>query len=137
MLSSSGPTIWELLMKALTVKQPWAWAILHAGKDIENREWRTHYRGPLAVHAGARLHRDAALPRRSPMLGPRDLVFSAILGVVDLVDVVESNRSKWFHGTFGWVLKNPRPLARPILCKGRLGLWSLSASQLRAIERQL
>ena len=28
-------------MKALSIRQPWAWAILHAGKDIENRDWRT------------------------------------------------------------------------------------------------
>jgi hypothetical protein len=38
-------------MRALTVKQPWAWAILHAGKDIENRGWRTHYKGPLVIHS--------------------------------------------------------------------------------------
>lgn len=25
-------------MKALSLRQPWAWAILHAGKDVENRE---------------------------------------------------------------------------------------------------
>jgi hypothetical protein len=24
-------------MRALTVRQPWAWAIVHGGKDIENR----------------------------------------------------------------------------------------------------
>jgi len=29
-------------MKAITIKQPWAWAIVFAGKDIENRSWRTH-----------------------------------------------------------------------------------------------
>ncbi len=27
-------------MKALSIRQPWAWAILHAGKDVENRSWR-------------------------------------------------------------------------------------------------
>ena len=25
--------------RALTLKQPWAWAISHAGKDVENRTW--------------------------------------------------------------------------------------------------
>lgn len=25
--------------RALTVKQPWAWAICHAGKNVENRTW--------------------------------------------------------------------------------------------------
>lgn len=40
-------------MKALTVQQPWAWAIVHGGKDIENRTQAWSYRGPLAIHAGA------------------------------------------------------------------------------------
>jgi hypothetical protein len=40
-------------MKALTVQQPWAWAIFH-GKTIENRTQQWSYRGPLAIHAGAR-----------------------------------------------------------------------------------
>lgn len=39
-------------MKALSIRQPWAWAILHAGKRIENRDWKAcHYRGPLLLHA--------------------------------------------------------------------------------------
>lgn len=41
-------------MKALTVQQPWAWAIIHGGKDIENRTQAWSYRGPLAIHAGNR-----------------------------------------------------------------------------------
>jgi hypothetical protein len=40
-------------VKALTLRQPWAWAVLH-GKTVENRTWRMSYRGPLAIHAGAR-----------------------------------------------------------------------------------
>jgi hypothetical protein len=37
---------------ALSIRQPWAWAILHAGKRIENREWRScKYRGPILIHA--------------------------------------------------------------------------------------
>jgi len=37
-------------MIALSVRQPWAWLLLN-GKDIENRDWYTKYRGPLAIHA--------------------------------------------------------------------------------------
>ena len=40
-------------MRALTVQQPWAWAIFH-GKAIENRTQQWAYRGPLAIHAGVR-----------------------------------------------------------------------------------
>lgn len=41
-------------MRALTVQQPWAWAIVHGGKNIENRTQMWKYRGPLAIHAGQR-----------------------------------------------------------------------------------
>jgi hypothetical protein len=40
-------------MRALTVQQPWAWAIVHGGKDVENRTQAWGYRGPLAIHAGS------------------------------------------------------------------------------------
>ena len=39
-------------MYALSIHQPWAWAILNVGKNVENRRWRTRYRGPLLIHAG-------------------------------------------------------------------------------------
>ena len=38
-------------MRALTIKQPWVHAILHEGKDIENRSWQRDFRGSLALHA--------------------------------------------------------------------------------------
>lgn len=39
-------------MKAISIRQPWAWAILNAGKRVENRDWRgCSYRGPVLLHA--------------------------------------------------------------------------------------
>jgi hypothetical protein len=38
-------------LKALTIRPPWAWAAIYAGQDLENRRWRTAYRGLLLVHA--------------------------------------------------------------------------------------
>lgn len=42
-------------MKAISIRQPWCWAILHAGKRVENRDWRNGcaYRGPVLLHASA------------------------------------------------------------------------------------
>ncbi|MBK8256457.1 MAG: ASCH domain-containing protein [Polyangiaceae bacterium] len=124
-------------MKVLTIRQPWAWAIIWAGKDIENRTWNTHYRGPLAIHAGLRIDKDVELPRRVRAPDPDELECGAIIGVVELVDVVERSRSKWFEGPMGLVLRNPRPLARPIICKGRLGLWDLTPAKLRQVQKLL
>jgi len=43
-------------MRVLTVKQPWAWAIVHGGKDVENRvrNLAGDYRGPVAIHVALR-----------------------------------------------------------------------------------
>ena len=38
-------------MKALSVRQPWAWAIIYALKNIENRGWPINYRGDVLIHA--------------------------------------------------------------------------------------
>jgi hypothetical protein len=38
-------------VKVLSGRQPWWWAILHAGKAVENRVWSTKYRGPILLHA--------------------------------------------------------------------------------------
>ena len=43
-------------LRVLTVRQPWAWAIIHGGKDVENRVRSLGpYRGPVAIHAGLAL----------------------------------------------------------------------------------
>lgn len=77
-------------MKALTVQQPWAWAILHGGKDVENRTQTWSHRGLLAIHAGARVS-DRGL-RDVPAITNRqlersDLVTGAVIGTVHLTDV--------------------------------------------------
>jgi len=80
-------------MKVLTVRQPWAWAIVHGGKVVENRTWLTSYRGPVAIHAGAAvslrgMHSElvrSALPHPhgpSYWRGQRGV----IVGVAELVD---------------------------------------------------
>lgn len=46
-------------MKALSIRQPWAWCIIYAGKDIENRTWATQYRGPVLIHAAKTWNRQS------------------------------------------------------------------------------
>ena len=45
-------------MKALSIRNPWAWFILNAGKNVENRGTRWVYRGPVLIHVGASLTKD-------------------------------------------------------------------------------
>jgi len=44
-------------MQAILVRPPWAWAILHANKDVENRTWKTNMRGLIAIHASQTMNR--------------------------------------------------------------------------------
>jgi hypothetical protein len=125
------------LVKAITIRQPWAWAIIFGGKDIENRTWSTNYRGPLLIRAGAAYRADAWLPRGVHPPDREDLDFSAIIGVVDLVDVIEKSRSRWFQGDYGFVLRNPRALSRPIRCSGKLSLWTPTPAQTRRVKTSL
>lgn len=121
-------------MRALSVRQPWAWAILHAGKDIENRSWQNrHTISTIAIHASSNADDVDDLPRLKRQPREEELVRGAIIGLVDVVDVVEHDRSRWFSGPLGWVLRNPRPLRRPIPYRGGLGLWKVP----RAVQRQI
>lgn len=130
-------------MRALSVRQPWAWAILHAGKDIENRDWPTKFRGTVALHAAKGLTREEHLwasmdieersglrPPAYPMLAERGF----IVGLVDIVGCVTEFHSPWFQGEYGFVLENPRPLASPIYYKGALGFWPVPAELERLIN---
>lgn len=108
-------------LRVLSVRQPWAWLIVHGVKDIENRTWSTSCRGLVLIHAPRRV--DWAADTRD--LLTRDeiagLPIGGIIGVVSLVDCVTSSDSPWFEGPFGLVLRDPRPL--PFRRRvGRLGL---------------
>ena len=53
----------DLPKLALSVRQPWAWAIIHADKDIENRSWQAvnhglRQRGRICIHAAKGMTRD-------------------------------------------------------------------------------
>ena len=41
-------------MKALSIKQPWASLIAKGIKDVENRTWKTKFRGKVYIHASSK-----------------------------------------------------------------------------------
>jgi hypothetical protein len=114
-------------MKALTVRQPWASLITAGLKDVENRTWRTNFRGTLLVHAGR--------VDRLPMLEFGHLLTAAplvgaVVGTVEVVDCVRDSESPWaIPGQWHWTLDDPQPLAEPVLCRGWLGLWDVAVRQ--------
>lgn len=104
-------------MKALTIHQPWASLIITGAKALENRRWRTKYRGPLLIHASKVAGRiQCDLPR------------GAILGVVDLIDCVAIDDvagQPHAEGPICWRLANPRAFAKPIPYRGQMGVFDV------------
>ncbi|SEO65693.1 ASCH domain-containing protein [Nitrosovibrio sp. Nv6] len=123
-------------MKALSIRQPWAWLILHAGKDIENRNWSTQLRGRVLIHAAKGMTRDEysdgidfIVDQGLPPL-PFDLPSfeqierGGIIGSAEIVDCVADSESPWFIGKFGFVLRDPKPLPF-IPWRGQLGFFDI------------
>jgi hypothetical protein len=112
----------RVTMKCLSVRQPWTDAIFLRGKDVENRTFRTNYRGPLLIQASRTFDREA--PRKGEL--PDSYVIGAILGIVDLTDVVDNSPSSWAKPDhWHWLLDKPRLLAEPIACAGKLGIFEV------------
>jgi hypothetical protein len=112
-------------LKAISIRQPWAWLIVNGYKDIENRIWQPKLRGRVLIHTG-KSNSDitpevlAYIKRRYrvPAL-PGSFDTGGIVGLAEITDCVENHRSKWFQGPYGWVLTGARrlPFKR---CKGQL-----------------
>ena len=83
-------------MKALSIKQPWASLIAHSIKDIENRTWKTNFRGRIYIHTSAQktkgmlalLNKGQVEEIRRVSILDFDFPTSAIIGEVDIVDCV-------------------------------------------------
>lgn len=121
----------------LSIRQPWAWLIMNAGKNIENRSWATKVRGRVLVHAAKGINRDewydawdwvkhqcpAAFEKGCREIQASTIERGGIIGSVKIVDCVTSSDSPWYaSGQYGFVLRDPQPL--PFYpCKGKLGFF--------------
>ena len=130
-------------MKALSIRQPWAWAIIHAGKDIENRGWSTSYRGPLLIYAAKGMTRDEyeacldtmlrisrthPFPSGFSLPGFDELARGGIIGKARLGNCVRSSPSPWFFGPYGFVLADAEPLPFQRM-KGKLGFFDVKSPE--------
>lgn len=124
-------------MKAMTIKQPWAWAICNLPmpfrKCLENRSRPTKHRGPLAIHAGKGFDREGYLRMQHYLEGlgysghvpsPDEFVYGAVIGQVNVVGCVQASSSRWFEGPFAYVLENALCYEAPVPWSGQLGMWN-------------
>jgi hypothetical protein len=123
-------------MRAISIKQPFAWLVVTGKKNIENRSWYTHHRGPLAIHAGLRMadeELEEIARRYRVRILPEALQRGGIIGTVNVVDVVTEHGSRWFQGPFGWVLKNAKQ-TRFLPMTGKQGFMSVPDKKLQFID---
>ena len=137
------------MIKCLSILQPWAFLIVRpdlgtpeareearaAGhiKDIENRCWRTSFRGRILIHAGkkwGREQRDDLARVREMFPGidiPDQYDLGGIIGAATISDCVDQSSSRWFFGPHGFVMKESKP-CQFIPWKGALGLFAVPNS---------
>jgi predicted transcriptional regulator len=134
-------------LKCLSISQPFADLIVSGKKTIELRKWNTNFRGEFLIHAPIKIRIEDC--KRLKIT--KKLVTGAIIGKADLYDVKKYNSSKEvkndqkFHfasknfqdKTFGFKIKNAKPLRIPIPWKGQLGFFDVELSKARIKNKDI
>lgn len=122
-------------MKALSIRQPWAWLIVNGYKDVENRTWPTNLRGTILIHAAKTMtdvdydealafirskHSISNLASIVPKQHELDL--GGVVGMATIVSCSERYPSPWFTGPYGFGLQFANRLTF-IPMKGALGFF--------------
>ncbi len=130
-------------MKALSIRQPWAWLIVNGFKDVENRTWHTEYAGPLLIHAGKKMTQDDWMP--ASLLaedelqielpedlgcdgGPASGRLGGIVGFARMTGCGGDNlvQSPWnVEGQWHFTLTDARPVSTFVPFKGALGFFDV------------
>src|ERR1700722_9800589 len=136
-------------MKALSIIQPWASLIAIGANKFETRGYVTNYRGPIAIHASARMNADAKYSLSTdlfattlkPYYGLQSpLPLGCIVATARLADCLKCEwwkDSSFVHnlsvneqrfgnfdtGRYAWLLSDVTMLSSPIPARGALGLW--------------
>jgi hypothetical protein len=129
-------------MKALSLMEPWAWLVVQGIKDVENRTWRTNFRGRILIHASRTFDTKGyswLTTGPSPLITgtfaqgfPRPEEFlptmGGIVGEVEITGCVASSDSPWFFGPFGFTLQHAKRLPFRSL-RGMPGLFEVANAQ--------
>lgn len=127
---------------ALAVQQPWAWAILHAGKDVENRTWKPPddlIGRRIWLHASKtpqNIEPEDAVPAGTRVEIPRlaDLPMGVIVGSFLLLGTANSSLSPWYTpGAIAWRIAEPVAIRTPVPARGMPGFWSVPSDILEKL----
>lgn len=144
-------------MKAITIKQPWATLIALGVKQFETRSWQTKYRGPIAIHAGKSVDKEAlddywikTTLAEYGIHSIQDLPTGAVIAIAHLVDChkvqlnfandavvttgptingLELKFGDFSDGRYAWELYDIKGLEVPAVAKGQLSIWEWGNTQ--------
>ncbi|MFD9568076.1 hypothetical protein [Streptomyces sp. NPDC059994] len=125
-------------MKAISIRQPWAGAIVHQSKRVENRTWKL----PASMHGARVLIHAAAQPDRHAIVyGPHLDVYGAIVGVATITGCHWAEKGRlcgpWSDdNAYHWTLDDVVALPEPVPAKGALGFWTPNEETVNAVLRQ-
>lgn len=137
-------------LRAISIRRPWANLIIAGAKDIENRGWRTNYRGPLVIAAGTIFETPGAVAARAVGLdnySSKDGCPQGYLGVVDLCEVHPATgrccNSIWAQPpmagqkVYHWTVSHPRRFREIITGPGQLSLYTPPPAVFAELERSM
>jgi hypothetical protein len=137
---------------ALSIRQPWAWLIVHGHKDTENRDWPTKLTGDVLIHAGKAWgpderdtlddlraginpadYKDLAYPLEDL---PEHPELGGFVGIARIVGCVAGSDSRWFVGAFGFMLRDAAPLPF-VPSRGHFGFYRVDEADRQSLLRIL
>ena len=125
-----------MIYKAISIQGPWWWAILHAGKDVENRTWPFPLPTPcrLVIHAGKKIDPEGLLYLTTGEIRyPANLPTGCLVGEITVTGqfrhqdhggYIHTN-DKWAFGPYCWTLADPVAYETPIPYRGQLRIFEV------------
>lgn len=130
----------KVVMKVLSIREPYASLIMNGKKRIETRSWRTNYRGEFLVHSslGKMAGKDKYNDIVNDLISDMDMNYGYIICKCKLVDCIymdeefirfiKDNRTEYAVGEYkvgryAWVLEDVEPIKK-IRTKGKLNFWN-------------
>lgn len=142
------------LVRALSLRQPWAALVVHGVKTVEIRRWATPHRGVVLIHASRQSDPRPEGWEIVPLEAqPTATLHGGVIGSVELTDCVayvdrkafaadqlrHRNRPDWFQPPvlYGFRLRRPQLLPfRPLSGQVRFFGVALSAREWARLRRK-
>lgn len=124
-------------MKVITLKQPWASLVAYGYKKYEFRSWKLNYRGPILIHAGLGIDKEAMQKVKDLNL---EFPSKKIIGIVSIDDCILldeaissiiNKENPLVYGNkirtgYAWKLSNAKLVNIPESVSGKQGIWNYS-----------